>query len=55
LELGWGEPAGIRGALLRLGKLRNGSYRVRYQAVDRAANQRPAHELAFNVNTYLQI
>lgn len=41
--------------LLRLGRLVNGSYRLRYQAVDHAGNTSAVQELAFTVNTNLEI
>lgn len=44
-----------QGALLALGKLTNGSYRLRYQAIDNAENAAPLQELVFTVNTNLTV
>ena len=43
------------GGILRLGKLQNGMYRLRYQAIDRTGNQSDMRELAFTVNTDLPV
>lgn len=43
------------GAVLRTGKLQNGSYRLRYQPIDRAGNQGALSELAFQVNTAIRM
>ena len=43
------------GALLSLGRLSNGSYRLRYQAIDGSGNAGPSQELAFTVNTNLPL
>ena len=43
------------GPLLRLGRLANGSYRLRYQAVDAAGNAGQMCELAFVVNPNLRV
>ena len=43
------------GALLDTGRLVNGGYTLRYQAVDGAGNTGPQQSVAFSVNTNLQI
>jgi hypothetical protein len=43
------------GPLLRLGRLANGSYRLRYQAIDAAGNAGDTRELAFAVNPDLPV
>jgi hypothetical protein len=43
------------GALLSLGRLVNGAYRLRYQAIDVAGNQGELRELPFRVNTGLRV
>lgn len=43
------------GALLDLGRLANGGYTLRYQAVDGAGNAGPQQTLAFSVNTNLTV
>jgi hypothetical protein len=43
------------GGLLDLGKLANGSYTVRYQAVDSAGNTGDMQQLSFTVNTDLPV
>jgi hypothetical protein len=43
------------GPLLRLGKLVNGSYHLRYQAIDKAGNQGDQRDLVFMVNTNLRL
>jgi hypothetical protein len=48
----WQESAG---PLLSIGRLVNGSYRLRYQAIDAAGNAGDTRELAFVVNTALPI
>jgi hypothetical protein len=48
----WQEQAG---GLLRLGRLQNGTYRLRYQAIDNAGNAGPEETLAFTVNPDLQV
>ncbi len=51
-----GQPMGeVDGALLSTGKLQNGSYRLRYEAIDRAGNQSEARELVFVINPELKI
>jgi hypothetical protein len=45
------EPDG----LLDTGKLANGSYNLRYQAVDAAGNAGPTQSVAFTVNTSLPV
>jgi hypothetical protein len=44
-----------RGALLRLGQLATGSYRLRYQAIDVAGNTGATRELAFGVDPNLPV
>lgn len=41
--------------LLRLGRLVDGNYHLRYQAIDRASNSSPVQELVFMVNTRMEI
>jgi hypothetical protein len=48
----WQESAG---ATLSLGRLANSSYRLRYQAVDRAGNAGEVSQLVFAVNTNLSV
>ena len=43
------------GALLPIGTLANGSYRLQYQAIDKAGNQSELYELAFTVNIDLPV
>lgn len=43
------------GSILRLGKIQNGSYRLQYQVFDKAGNQSDTYEVAFNVNTDMEI
>lgn len=43
------------GGLLRLGRLVDGSYRLRYQAVDNAGNSSSVQELAFVVNSRMVV
>ena len=43
------------GPLLRLGQLANGSYRLRYQAIDASGNAGEIRELAFAVNPNLPV
>lgn len=43
------------GGLLRLGRLVDGTYRLRYQAVDNSGNTSAVQELAFTVNSKLEI
>jgi hypothetical protein len=43
------------GSVLNVGRLVNGSYRLRYQAIDRAGNAGAQQELAFVVNTSLSV
>lgn len=43
------------GALLDLGKLANGSYHLRYQAIDGAGNAGELHSLLFSVDTNLPV
>jgi hypothetical protein len=51
-----GQPMGeVDGALLSTGKFQNGSYRLRYEAIDRAGNRSEARELVFVVNPELKI
>jgi hypothetical protein len=45
----------VPGALLSLADLPNGTYRLRYDAVDGAGNQTEPRELAFSVNTNLRV
>lgn len=41
--------------VLRLGKLVNGDYVLRYQAIDRVGNTTPVRQIAFTVNTELEV
>ncbi|HEX5690401.1 MAG TPA: PA14 domain-containing protein, partial [Roseiflexaceae bacterium] len=43
------------GALLELGTLQNGTYRLQFAAVDRAGNEGDMREVAFTVNTNLTV
>jgi hypothetical protein len=58
-RLSWslnGQPmAEVDGALLSTGKLQNGSYQLRYEAIDWAGNRSEARELVFVVNPDLEI
>jgi hypothetical protein len=50
-----GEWQDSQGALLRVGRLQNGLYRLQYQAVDAAGNAGPERELAFAVDTNIPL
>ncbi|MBC8075572.1 MAG: N-acetylmuramoyl-L-alanine amidase, partial [Chloroflexales bacterium] len=47
----WAESAG---GVVEIGRLANGSYTLRYQAIDVAGNAEPERQLSFNVDTNLR-
>ncbi|MBC8076210.1 MAG: hypothetical protein H7Y32_09075, partial [Chloroflexales bacterium] len=47
----WAESVG---GVVEIGRLANGSYTLRYQALDAAGNAEPERQLSFNVNTNLR-